>query len=445
MLARLAGPLAALALACGNASDRGDVVAPAGDVAAPSAPAPAPPKLVRTCPVHPPTPRPLQLDAVSELDPAAGKSWIVATRADQSVLLHLDPTGELATTPIPTWSETVAAEPAALRIANTLAPPQWWTLDLRDPDHPTPGPAAAIDPAAAGEYPKAFASDGTRALLAQYRVADAGPRRYIGSTYFLDVATGRPLTPPAAMTVWIAHCDRGRCQGYATDNATDHAVIAGFDDAGHRILHDLGTQTCAGVTAWQQGRQWLLAWSEQGAFGVASVDLDTRDVRTARVSVPDSANQCTSLDPLTVAGHHGLLVGSGTQRSFFESLGDRSFGPPEPLPPLEHTQLALASFGDGVLLAQYAARTGMVHGPEENGIREYHHVWSFTGRHDLLRRDAGAWQLEAGGPLPHDGEHGEHSDGYRVHLLTRPDHAGVLVSGGRSLASAYLPLRSACP
>lgn len=445
------------ALACGSAPDGPDPVTPApadpvtpgpADPAAPDPadPADPAPRIFRTCPIRQPTPRPWRLDAVAPLDSAAERSWLVADHDDKPVLLHLGPTGDLTTTSLPAWTEDSAHEPAALRLAATAAPPTWWTIDLRDPDRPTLGARTPLDPAVAGDYPKALASDATRALLAQYRAApDPGPRRYIGSTYFLDVATGRPLAAPAPMTVWLAHCARGRCHGYATDNATDHAVIAGFDDTGHRTLLDLGAQACAGAGAWRQGRHWFLVWSDRGAFGVASVDTATGEAHSARI-VAGPPDQCTLVQPLRVADHHGVLLGSDSRRSFLESRGDRTFGPPEPLPPLTHNQLALAPFGDGVLLAQYAARAGMVHGPEDpRGVREYHKVWSFTGSHDFLRRDRDTWQLEPGGPLPHDGAQGQHADGYGVHLLTRPGHAGVLVAGGRGLAGAYLPLRSECP
>lgn len=446
--------LGVFGLACGSVPGEGRsaAVTPAADggaVAGGAAPATVeevPAAIFKTCPIGQAAARTWQLDAVAGLDAAAGKRWLIGRQGEQAVLLHVDAAGWLAAAPVPAWTEDGAAEAGALRLVRATAPPTWWSVDLRDAERPVVGAGAAIDAAAAGEYPKAFASDGTRALLAQYRVAAGAGRRYVGETYLLDVASGRAIGGPAAMTVWVARCAGGRCWGYATDNASDAAVIAGFGDDGGRVLASLGTQVCAGIGAWQQGALWSLVWAERGGFGAATVDVGSGEVRVDRVAVAGDPEACVEVEALAVAGSHGVVVGRGQERVFLPARGDRTFGAPEALPAFDRRTHALALFGDGVVVVDYAAESGLQHGPEgPDGTREYHHVWSFAGSHGFLRRDGGRWRMERGGPLPHSGEAGEFAAGYRVHVLTGARHAGVLLAGDAGLASAYVPVREGCP
>ena len=139
----------------------------------PSAPAPAPAPIpaapIPTCPVATPAIEQVDLRAVADAGDVAGKRWLVGQIDRAPLLLHLDPAGRLARAPLPEWTEDIAGERDGLRLLRAPAPATWWRVDLRDPEAPVIGPAAAIPGLVPGDYPKGFASDGARALVSMYR------------------------------------------------------------------------------------------------------------------------------------------------------------------------------------------------------------------------------------------------------------------------------------
>lgn len=408
-------------------------------------PAAAPP--IATCPIDHPRPQELRLAAVTDIGDVAGKRWLVAREADAPVLLHLDAAGALARVALDTWTEDIAAEgDARLRLFHTDAPARWSTVDLRDPDAPVAGRPAPLPGLVPGEHPKAVASDGARALVSLYREATRpGGQRYEGDTFLLAVPSGERIGPRAGMTVWTAHCEAGRCLGVATPNGDPQArVLVELGDAGARRLAELGRWDCTGVATWLEGQQWRIAWADRRAIGVAALDGATGKLRQDSVATSD--RDCADVEHLAVAGRHGLVVSAPDGRRAFVPLGaDLHPGPPELLPTFSHPRQKLLAVGDGALVVDFNAASGLRHGPPgPDGTREYDEVWQFEGLHRFLRPAAGEWTAEPAAPLPHDGEHGTFARGYDLHLLARPGHAGVLLVGD-GLPGAWLPLRRPCP
>lgn len=428
----------------GDPRPAGGLDVPAPPPADPT-PATTPPAPIATCPVAAPRPEPIDARAVADVDVVAGKRWLVVQIERAPTLLHLDARGQLARMALPAWTEDIAAEPDALRLLRTPDPATWWRLDLRDPDVPTLGPAAAIPGLVPGEYPKGFASDGARALVSMYRESTQPGPRHRGDTFLLDVATGARVGPRADMTVWTAVCDRGACYGVATpEDDLDLRALVALDERGARRLGALGRWDCTGLVTWREGQTWTIAWSERRAVGLAAVDLASGATRTAQIPTDDA--DCAELRGLEIDGHHGLLLTATRSGRAFVSIGaDLRPGVPEPLPPLTGARQRFADLGDAVLVADYTATRGLQkdRSPDPDGKIEYDEVWRFSGRAGLLRRGAAGWTLDDVVPLPHDGEDGRMAGGYDVHLLTRPGHAGVLLSGD-GLTGAYVALREPC-
>jgi hypothetical protein len=403
------------------------------------------PPAIATCPIDQPRPQELTLDAVSDIGDVAGKRWLVAREADVPVLLHLDPTGALARTRLAEWTEDIAVEAdTRLRLFHTQKPARWSLVDLRDPDVPVVGPLAPLPGLVPGEYAKAVASDGTRALVSLYRENPRpGGERYIGDTVLLDVATGEQIGPRADMTVWTAQCAAGTCYGVATVNADPNTrALVALGDTGPRRLEALGQWGCGSLATWLDGQTKMIAWSEQGKLGFAAVDLATGAHALADLAVPGS---CPELRHLALADRHGVLVNDAGRARFIAVGPTLATSAPELLPRFDHRQQQFIAAGDGVLLADFDAASGLRHDPPgPDGSYEYNEVWQFSGRHRFLHPAPGTWTAEPAAPLPHDGEDGQFARGYRVHLLARPGHAGVLLVGD-GLRGAWLPLRRPCP
>lgn len=448
---------AALLLAFGCGGVRGEApsaATPAGavpsvgassDPAVASASAGESGPLPEVCPVRPIVGQDLAIEGTSDLGVAAGKRWVVATLAERPVLLHLGPEGALTHAPISRWTEDVAPEGEGLRLFFAGPPRATWSrVELADPDAPREGAAASLADLVPGEYPKGVASDGTRALISLYREAKrAGGARYEGDTFLLEVPSGRRRAR-ADMTVWTARCVGGRCFGVATENADPEVrALVEVSDAGARRVGALGRWECSGVETWESGESWLIAWSERRAVGVAALDL--RSGALVQAQIPAGEGPCASVQALAAGGRRGVVVGAAGGGKVFVPVGaGAALGEAEALPRFTGSRQIFAEAGSGALVLDFTAASGMVHGPEDpDGMREYHEVWSFSGRHGLLRRGRRGWELGAEGPLPHDGAEGTFSRGYEVHALTRPGHAGVLMAADAG-ASAYYPLLGPC-
>jgi len=433
--------LAAL-LGCGAHVDS----PPAAPNSAPTPSDGAPPAALATCAIDPPVAEELRLDAVVDLGDVAGKRWLVAREGDVPVLLHLDPAGALARTPLPDWTEDIAVEGArGLRLFFTDTP-AWAAVDLRNPDAPVVAAPVVVPGLVPGEYPKGVASNGARALVSLYREAPRiGGERYDGDTFLLDVAGGGRLGPRAGMTVWTAHCEAGRCLGVATPNGDRKSrTLVELGDGGAVRVGQLGRWDCTGVVTWLEGQEWRIAWSERQTIGLAAFDLERNKLRQDTFATADP--DCADLAHLALPGRQGLVVTAAEGRRAFVAIGpDLRPGAPELLPKFEHTRQRFAAVGDGVLVVDFGAAAGLRHGPEDgDGVREYHDVWQFAGRRLYARPAPGEWLAEPAVALPHDGERGDFARGYDVHLLARPGHAGVLLAGD-GLPSTWLPLRRPCP
>lgn len=397
--------------------------------------------VTEVCPRRPLVGQALAVRSTSELGVVAGKRWVVATLAERPVLLHLGPAGALTHAPLSRWTEDVAPEGEGMRLFFTGPPrARWSRVELADRDAPREGADVPLAELVPGEYPKGVASDGTRALVSLYR---SGERGYEGDTFLLEIPSGRRRAR-AGVTVWTAQCLGGRCFGVATENADPEVrALVEVSDAGARRVGALGRWNCSGAETWRQGESWLVAWSERGAVGVAALDL--RSGALVQAQIPASEGTCPSVQALAVGGRRGVVVGAAGGGKAFVPVGPGvALGAAEALPAFTGARQIFAEAGSGALVLDFTAAAGMVHGPEDpSGMREYHEVWSFSGRHGLLRRGARGWELSAEGPLPHDGTRGEFSRGFDVYALTRPGHAGALMVADAG-ESAYYPLLGPC-
>jgi hypothetical protein len=259
--------------------------------------------------------------------------------------------------------------------------------------------------------------------------------------------------------VWAASCADGRCYGLAEANRDPQpSVLVALDDAGYRELADIGPWRCGGAEDWRVGDEWRLAWSERGKIGLAAVDLRGGEVRTGTLAV--GGDDCVSAAAAVElgGGARGLIVtrdrgmskpGTCALYVLDEGRGGLVGGDPQALPAMTFPRQAFAPVGDvGWLLAiDYSAASGMIHGPPDaDGSYEYHETWDFSGRVGLLERErgGGAWGWLREAPLPHSGDGGDFSGGYRPHLLTGPGSGGVLLVGD-GMPSEYVAAVEPCP
>jgi hypothetical protein len=124
----------------------------------------------------------------------------------------------------------------------------------------------------------------------------------------------------------------------------------------------------------------------------------------------------------------------------------RALGAAEPLPQTFRRQERYAAHPDGVLRVAWNAGSGLMHGPEFRGIREYHLHWQFEGGEAaLLLYESGRWMQRDRVPLVLRDARGEFSRGYEPALLVRGARAAVLLSSDGFREPAFLqPLREPC-
>lgn len=399
---------------------------------------------------------PIEFSSAVPLGEVADKRWLVThdQASDAGSLLHLDPRGQLAVTPLPTWSEYVAVEGGRiLRFLDPYPEPKWWTVDLSSPDAPKVSDPRPVEGLVAGQYPKGFASDGSRALVAMYRQAP-GTSGYIGDSALYAVPSGARVTALAPMAVWAATCDTGQCFGLASANpgtgrTDDRLILVRFAD-GTTATMASWSDRCVGWSQLRVGRQWLWAWSRRDSVDVHVLDVDTGRLRSLE---PVPASQiCSDVTLLRMsqagAEHVGLLIGQTKQLLRPMTRADDgawTVGAPHSWPKNNEDRRQVAVMADGVLIVDASSRSGMEHGPPDaNGIRWYHDTYSYSASAAFVRWRAGAWSESDRRPLPHSGEEGQFSSGYRTHVLTRPGYAMALVLGDGFTKGVRVLLRAPC-
>ncbi len=384
--------------------------------------------------------QPQPLGSLVALGERGGKQWVVSAGHGSAELLHLGPAGELRRMPLPQGSEQwTLTGPRSLHMVGRAG--QTWSVDLAEVDAPSVAAPVKLAGVVVGRYIKAIAGDDTRVLLSWYREQQSGsPPHWVGDTVLLDATTGLVRAGPVAATVWLARCAGGRCYGWATPNDDEAArVLLVIDDAGSRVLAQLGPSECSGAAQWDEGGRWVLVWSERAGVGLAAIDLASGALTRGEIA----GVACPELEALVVEGRAGLLLREGEDGRFVAVAGDLRAGASVTVPAMEHSQQVSVSTTDGVLVADYeieAVRRDS--GIDPGGRHEWWDESTLHGRHGLLVRDGAAWRWQDGGALPQDGETTAHGDARDVQFLTRPGHAGVLVSGDRG---SYRPLRGPCP
>ncbi|MFO0565277.1 MAG: hypothetical protein U0263_06420 [Polyangiaceae bacterium] len=376
----------------------------------------------------------------------AGRSYYFASDADgRDVLLWLGTSGEPSTQPIPGRSEQVAQESATqLRFMLDGDPPRWFTLDLTRPDAPEVSSAEPVAELRHPGTPKAFASDGTRALVGRYQIDySVTPARYFGETALHSLPDGKRTSPEFPVTAWRAACRKGRCVAAASREGIGPPIeLYGMTDTGSELLDALDGE-CMGFAEWQEGDHWQIARPRKSGFELHSIEIES--FRWKRKLIPNG-RECPSLTHVELGGRHGLLVTSkGSALEFVPVRNGQDVGAAEVLPRVAYPDVALTPMTDGALLVEQKVGGGMMHSPTDSrGIRRYYHVWSFDGRAALLSQERGRWQASAWNVLPESGKEGKLSDGFRARPLVRPGFAAVLVDGGRGKASTLFTLARPC-
>ncbi|MBI3205052.1 MAG: hypothetical protein HYZ29_26175 [Myxococcales bacterium] len=373
-----------------------------------------------------------------------GKSFVRARRADASELLHLGPSGAIEAVALPVPAGERAVESARRVRFLDSSSSRWWALDLTDADAPKVESATPITDLPKGGTPKAFASDGQRALIGLYYV-DYGvtPTRYHGKTALYAVPDGKRIGPEVPATAWAAGCAGRSCVAVASpDDRFDAMEITWLDDSGSRVLAQLDGE-CSGWGSWQVGDHFVVARPTASGLELFSVEITTG--RTQKKSVPTGA-RCASVWHAELAGRAGVFLRAGSESlSFLPVDAELRTGDPEPFPVDVSYYRPPADLPDGTLVLDERSGGGMRHTPTDSrGVRRYYRTWSYSGRAVFLQRAARGWKEIQSRALPHSGEEGEHSSGYGAAALTRPGWARVLVTGDAGLAGSSIVLRKPC-
>lgn len=387
----------------------------------------------------------LKLDAVVRIGDVAGRTWVVAMGPErQALLLHLDSVGGLRQTPLPWWSERAAIEGGerpGLRFIDT-AKSRWFRVDLGDPRRPEVGPVRPISGLKPGQYPKAVASDGRRALVSLYRrAAGQSEPRYLGETFLLDAVTGAGIGPPVPATLWMARCARGRCFGLAELNrAPQPTALVEVADGGLRELEVLGAWGCSGAVDWREGDDWWIARSERGRVALSVLDLQNGEIRRQSIEVGD---ECSEPQHIALEEGHGLILNGRQLIRVGATFEGANSGPmPVPVPLYAERQVVRAE--GWILVADFESVSWMQHDPPDaNGEYEYTQYFSFKGQAGLLEREGLGWRWKSRQELPHSGEEGSFGDGYRPIVMSAPGQAGVLLTGDMG-PSEYISLVEPC-
>ncbi len=400
--------------------------------------------------------------AATRIGEFQGRTWVVAMApsdpanpadADSdrahAVLLHIDSALGLVRTPLPWWSEDIAVERGerpALRMIDADGA-RWLRIDLSDPRDPRVGPELPIPGLVPGEYAKAVASDGERALVSLYRRApDGATPRYIGETFLLDVASGERVGAPAPATLWMASCAGGRCYGLAELNdAPDQNKLVELGPDGLRVLAELGPWTCGGATEWHTDDEWRIARNGPGEVLLDAINLRAGSHRAETLEI--GGNTCTSVAHVSTPKGDGIIEGDGASARFFAIDDQLRPGKAQALPTRPHREHEYVRAGDSVLAVDVEANTWMKHDPPgPDGGYEYNRYWSFAAQGGLLEPAPSGWRWRdsSPSPLPHDGEDGELHDGYRPIVMSAPGQAAVLVIGGMSEPSDLVTYMGPC-
>jgi hypothetical protein len=370
---------------------------------------------------------------------AASRSYCVAESATRKpVIVQLGATGALVETSIPARTEHVAQESASsLRFLTDGKPPRWFTVDLSNPDLPEVSAAVEVPGLEHAGALKAFASDGARALVGRYLIDYATkPTRYYGETALYSVHDGKRIGAVVPLTAWSGVCRRGTCLAVASGEG----VAAPFEvlkigDAGFERLGQLD-RNCGGFVQWVDGERWIIARPLKAGIELVAVDFGSPRLVRKRVSL---TAECPEIRHAVFAGRSGVVLRTADRGSVFVPLSSQlAAGAPEALPRSDSSERSFAPLLHGALMVEQTIGGGMRHSPTDSrGIRRYYRTWSFDGRAELLRAGAGArsWKSAGSIGLPHSGEDGEFSYGFRAHPLVRPGFAAVFVDdrpGGES-------------
>lgn len=402
--------------------------------------------LLRVCAVAGPKATNTPLGNLSHVVELASRSFYLARLANDAVsLVQLGASGELVETRLPPGASQMAREGSSrLRFFVDGKSPSWVSVDLSNPDAPSVGglqPAPGL--AHAGTL-KAFVSDGERALLGRYMVDyDQQPPRYHGETALHSVPDGQRTSPVVPMTAWSGACRHKRCVAAASAEGLAVPVeLIGLSDGGYQKLGRF--DDACGWSDWVQGDRWIVALSTKAGIDLWGIDLASWKVSKRRISLDA---ECPKVEHIELGGRPGLLYEPQKGRSRFAPVtAALRLGAPETLPSSSFQERKVAPLPDAALWVEQTVGHGMMHSPTDREIRRYYQVWSFDGRATLLHREPRAgWAAEKFESLPHSGEEGKFSGGFRAHPLVRPGFAAVFIDQRPAGKSELLLVGRPCP
>ncbi len=425
---------------------------------------PAPPSCASRAPA---TEHPLR--KVAPAGQAGGAAYAVGIQGDvnheKAVLVGLSGSGKLSLTTIPHAPVLTATTPTKIYYL-AMSPDRRMLflggVDVAKPDEPRVLPELSLSKIPVNVL-GALAVDDLRAIVAGM-VYQNGKDQW--NTYLVDLRDGSTVTVREQFFGSEASfCDGVACTLVGLDHTTKRSLVV-------RIPHDgsapseqvLGPYPGNRIDRVKTPEGTALLHGGEGTYSGFFVTRE-RPFSTPIGPFSGSTTQCP-FDPVIEGATPGILVCPQEQKPVFRrwDASARKLEQGAPWPASGYRSERFAAQGEGILRVAWEGGAGLMHGPEFQGMREYHQHWSFQGGSAslLLPRKGGEGGLGEGGlgegglgegggrktgweerdrvALPLHDAHGEFSRGYSPVLLVRGAFAAVLLASDGWGDPAYFQL-----
>jgi hypothetical protein len=363
--------------------------------------------------------------------------------ADTPLLTWLDAKGDLAVHPIARTPFFTAGSGATLHLLGLTADRSAMfveTIDVSNPDAPRRRSDDKLP--ISWDSVGAFAADTARIWITEL-IATGNKGEFV--TFIIDRATNHVEKRRDFAIAEGSFCDGAACTVHALDHTAKTSSITRYPHTGDPP-ETIPLPTYPGYYASRADGAGLSVFTAPTDTGWLAV--------TAGPSAPHLALHPHIAAPPQMCSFHaqvpgpwpGVVACKDDLRTFVHYDPDTRAFTAEPLPPAAHTQELYAAFVDGPIHVAWTGGSFMMHGPDFNGMHEYHHHWTFDGGEaGLLARERGRWLYRDVVPLPLAGANGDLTDGYSVAVLVRgPRAAVVLTTESFGDPSQLLPLRKPC-
>jgi hypothetical protein len=406
------------------------------------------PRTVRTCPASA-SPARLELRSAHVIDELAGITYVSAlARKGEDwvpVVAWLGVDGTLSTYPLAREAIQRTAQGRTLHLLGMSK--DWKDLYLESVDVTQPdAPQRRVDQRLAGMTGGSLgtlAADDTHALIdgVFYRNGKHEP-----VTYGYDRVADQVSERPDLALQGSSWCDGQACVLVALDRAARRAVVIREPHGGaapeRRTFGSFPGRRVFGIPI----SDGMLLVTSSGSGWESMVVSQVAPHLRAAAALQSPSDDCAGA-PVLRGRWAGAVACGASSRTLVR--WDPLRGNPEAveaLPAPLFRQVAMVSHGSGILALEWEGGSGMQHGPEFRGLREYHQHWRFEGgKVSLLELVQGRWEAAASTPLCLSNARGEFSRGYTPVLMVRGAHAAVLLTTDGHREPAWLqPVRAAC-